>query len=152
LKQKPRSVSYRSISKRRDVFSLQGVPVKTIEESEKETAERLKTLQVEENERMAQPTLKSILSKNRPQTYISVEELDERFIQFDFKENPNLLFSYYIMDGSKRRVTFDEEDNNEALPPIETEETVENDDDEVEETEDVINVDLTEEFDESMSE
>ncbi len=111
----------------------------------------MKTLQVEENERMAQPTLKSILSKNRPQTYISVEELDERFIQFDFKENPNLLFSYYIMDGSKRRVTFDEEDNNEALPPIETEETVENDDDEVEETEDVINVDLTEEFDESMS-
>jgi hypothetical protein len=111
----------------------------------------LKTLQVEENERMAQPTLKSILSKNRPQTHICVEELDERFIQFDFKENPNLLFSYYIMDGSKRRVTFDEEDNNEALPPIETEETVENDDDEVEETEDVINVDLTEEFDESMS-
>jgi hypothetical protein len=28
---------------------------------------------------MERPTLKSILSKNRPQTEISVEELDDRF-------------------------------------------------------------------------
>jgi hypothetical protein len=40
--------------------------------------------QVEENERMAQPTLKSILSNNRSQKHVSVEELDERFIQYSF--------------------------------------------------------------------
>ncbi len=33
---------------------------------------------------MEQPTLKSILSKNRPQTHIFVEELDERFSKFRF--------------------------------------------------------------------
>jgi hypothetical protein len=105
---------------------------------------------VEENERMAQPTLKSILSNNRSQTHISVEELDDRFIEIYSEENLNSLFSYYTMDGSKKRVTFDEDDG--ELPPIETEETIEG---EVEETEDVINGnesvgDLTEEFDESM--
>jgi len=31
---------------------------------------------------MERPTLKSILAKNRPQTHISVEELDERFVEF----------------------------------------------------------------------
>lgn len=49
------------------------MPVKTIEEKEKEAAERLKALQEEEKERMAQPT-----SKNRAQTHYCVEELDDR--------------------------------------------------------------------------
>lgn len=51
------------------------MPVKTIEEQQKESAERLKALQEEEKERMTQPS-----SKNRAQTYYSVEELDERLI------------------------------------------------------------------------
>jgi hypothetical protein len=76
------TVCYLIIYCKINIFYIQGVPVKTIEEKEKETAEKLKTLQVEENERMERPTLKSILSKNRPQTHISVEELDERFIEF----------------------------------------------------------------------
>ncbi|CAF2371238.1 unnamed protein product [Rotaria sp. Silwood2] len=92
-------------------------PIKTIEEKEKETAERLKTLQVEENQRMERPTLKSILSKNKPQTHIYVEELDE---------------SYYIMDGSKKRVTFEDDDNNnnqvDKNETVSTNETEENED------------------------
>ncbi|CAF4810383.1 unnamed protein product, partial [Rotaria socialis] len=61
--------------------------------------------------RMEQPTLKSILAKNKPQKHIFVEELDE---------------SYYIMDGSKKRVTFDDDEamNNEPVPPIESDEVV----------------------------
>ena len=55
------------------------MPVKTIEEKEKEAAERLKALQEEEKERMVQPS-----SKNRAQTYYSVEELDERLIRSCF--------------------------------------------------------------------
>lgn len=73
-----------------------------MEEKEKETAERLKTLQTEEKERMIQPTI-----QNRVQTRYDVEELDE---------------SYYIMDGSKTRVTFDDDETpiQEELPPTET--------------------------------
>ncbi|CAF1132365.1 unnamed protein product [Adineta ricciae] len=94
-----------------------GAPIKSIEEREKEAAERLKALQVEENERMERPALKSILSKNRSQTHASVEELDE---------------SYYIMDGTKKRVTFDDEDEggkNGIEATNETEEIAENEED-----------------------
>ena len=63
------------------------------------------------------------------------------------------------MDGTKKRVTFDgDEANNEELPPVETEETNgnEEEDAEVDETEDDTNGhepagDLIEEYDESMS-
>ncbi|CAF4062315.1 unnamed protein product [Adineta steineri] len=131
-----------------------GVPVKTIEEREKEAAERLKTLQIAESERMERPTLKSILAKNRPQTHLSVEELDE---------------SYYILDGTKRRVTFDDEneaDKNGTLPteetttdngddstPVDNEEQGDNDDneEEEEETEETTNGDLAAEFEEIPS-
>ena len=53
------------------------------------------------------------------------------------------FFSYYIMDGSNKRVTFDEDEgqNQEMLPPIATDETIngnevddQDDVDEVEET------------------
>ena len=40
--------------------------------------------------------------------------------------------SYYIIDGTKKRVTFDDDDdveNNETIPPIETDEIEENEDD-----------------------
>ena len=36
---------------------------------------------------MERPTLKSILAKTRPQTYGSVEELDERFERLYFIRN-----------------------------------------------------------------
>ncbi|UJR15870.1 hypothetical protein I4U23_002796 [Adineta vaga] len=88
-----------------------GAPIKSIEEREKEAAERLKILQIGESERMERPTLKSILSKNRPQAHASVEELDD---------------SYYILDESKKRVTFDDEDEGGKNG---TEEGVENQDD-----------------------
>lgn len=48
------------------------------------------------------------LINTRAQTRYDVEELDA---------------SYYIMDGSKKRVTFDDDDelpNQDELPPIET--------------------------------
>ena len=70
---------------------------------------------------MIRPTI-----NNRAQMRYDVEELDD---------------SYYIMDGSKKRVTFDDDDevpNPEDLPPIETDEIngneVDDQDDEVEET------------------
>ncbi|CAF3409900.1 unnamed protein product [Rotaria socialis] len=127
-----------------------GAPVKTIEETEKETAEKLKTLQVEESQRMEQPTLKSILAKNKPQKHIFVEELDE---------------SYYIMDGSKKRVTFDDDEamNNEPVPPIESDEVVphendsmamdngEGEEEEEEEIDQTTNGDLIAEFEEIPS-
>lgn len=53
---------------------------------------------MEEAQRMERPTLKSILSKSKSRTYRSVEELDD---------------SYYVMDGSNKRVTFDDEENNQ---------------------------------------
>ncbi len=65
------------------------------------------------------------------------------FIIF-LSENSSFCFSYYVLDGSKKRVTFDDGDegvNDEILPPIETEETEENEDqeEEVEETVSVSN-------------
>ena len=42
------------------------------------------------------------------------------------------MYSYYILDGTKKRVTFDGEDEvgkNETIPTTETEEMVENGDD-----------------------
>ncbi|CAF0792801.1 unnamed protein product [Rotaria sp. Silwood1] len=125
-----------------------GVPIKTIEEKEKETAERLKTLQVEENQRMEQPTLKSILSKNKSQAHIYVEELDE---------------SYYIMDGSKKYVTFEDDDNdnkvdkNETVSTNETEENednttmMNNEDEDEEEDEQTTNGDLIAEYEDIPS-
>ncbi|CAF0961575.1 unnamed protein product, partial [Rotaria sordida] len=141
---KPKDINEKSDDYDKLVNSLRfeakttGVPIKTIEEREKETAERLKTLQVEENQRMEQPTLKSILSKNKPQAHIYVEELDE---------------SYYIMDGSKKRVTFDDDDdNNNKNEIISTNETEENEDDSTtidnEEDEQITNGDLTAEYEE----
>jgi hypothetical protein len=49
------------------------------------------------------------------------------------------------MDGSKRRVTFDDADDkeageNETIPAIETEETVENEDEEEDEVEETVNI------------
>ncbi|CAF0985988.1 unnamed protein product, partial [Didymodactylos carnosus] len=71
-----------------------GAPLKSAEDLQKEASERIKTLQIEEANRM-QPAPKSILSKRKQKMdYCSVEELDE---------------SYYIMDGSKKHVSFDDE-------------------------------------------
>lgn len=68
---------------------VQGVPVKTIEQREKEDAERLKKLEKEQAERMQRPTMNSIVSKRRQQTHRSVEELDDRFVMFSSaKINP----------------------------------------------------------------
>ena len=75
---------------------------------------------------MKKPTLKSILSKNKSQKHIYVEELDERFclVLSQLIESLNLfIFSYYIMDGSKKRVTFDDDNdmandqNNDNIDP-----------------------------------
>jgi len=56
-----------------------------------------------------------------------------------------VLYSYYIMDGSKRRVTFDDADDkeaaeNETIPAIETEEIVENEEEEEDEVEETVNI------------
>ncbi len=56
-------------------------------------------------------------------------------------ENSSFCFSYYVLDGSKKRVTFDYDDEgvkDETLPPIETEETEENEDQEEEEVEETV--------------
>ena len=81
---------------------------------------------------MERPTIKSILSKNRQSTHVSVEELDDRFASPSPLTLTKLRFcSYYVLDSSKRRVTFDEgdEQNETPLPGIDDDETPENGDD-----------------------
>jgi len=46
-------------------------------------------------------------------------------------DKEQVMYSYYILDGTKKRVTFDGEDegaNNETILPTDTEEIVENGD------------------------